>query len=111
MKPHKLYRLALLTVGSVLVAHTILASPARAGGGDAPDAVATAEYANCSTESADSNGNQPNPEANRKCKQKPRILDWRDWSQPQVQGNNLCREHLNGNTVCLTAQSAAKLRW
>ena len=111
MKQPKLSRLALLTVFSVLVYHGIVASPARAGGGDLRDAATTAETANCSTEPiADASGNSPNAEANRKCKQKPRTFDWRYWSQPASHGQNLCREHL-GNTVCLTSTSATKLRW
>ena len=112
MKPLKLYRLALLTVSSVLFYHNMLASPASAGGFDPPESSASIESANCLTAPAeDSDGDQPSLEAKRKCKQKPRTMDWRYWSQPFSQGKNLCREHLNGNTVCLTSESAARLRW
>lgn len=111
MRQLKPYRLALLTVFSVLVYHNILAFPARAGGFDPPDS-ATTESANCLTApTEDSDGDQPNREAKRKCKKEPQTLDWRYWSQPSSQGNNRCREHPNGNTVCLTSESAAKLRW
>jgi len=110
MQQPKLYRLALLTVFSVLLYHGIVTSPARAGGGDPPDSATATD--NCDTEpSADDNGDTPNATVIRKCQPKPRTFDWQDWSQPTPQGQDRCREHLNGNTVCLTSASAAKLHW
>ncbi|MBD2097703.1 hypothetical protein H6F90_21640 [Trichocoleus sp. FACHB-591] len=111
MKPPKLYRLVPLTVVSVLVYHNVLALPAGAGGFDPPESAAT-ESVSCLTEPvANSDSNPPNPEAQRKCKQKPRTFDWRYWNQPVSQNKNLCREDIDGNTVCLTSISAARLRW
>jgi len=112
MKQLKLCRLALLTVLGVLVYHNILASPVSAGGFDAPTSTPMTEFTDCSPEPlAVSDSEQSNPTAKPQCQRKPRTLDWRYWSQPISQGNNLCREHLNGNTVCLTPTSAAMLRW
>jgi len=36
--------------------------------------------------------------------------DWRNWSEPYVDGDSICREN-NGDLACLTPTSAGNLRW
>ncbi len=36
--------------------------------------------------------------------------DWRNWGQPYIDGDSICRER-NGDLACLTPTSAEYLRW
>lgn len=38
------------------------------------------------------------------------LLNWKDWSQPYIDRDNVCREN-NGNIVCLSAESARYMHW
>ncbi|MEP0873111.1 hypothetical protein NDA01_25440 [Trichocoleus desertorum AS-A10] len=100
MKQHRLHVLPLLPIISVLLYHTILASPASAGGSDSPRSTQITEDAQL----------DKMLNAKNELKEQFQTFDWRHWSQPYSKGDNLCREH-DGNIVCLTLEALKKLRW
>lgn len=102
---------ALLLSGTLSLLSSSLALPAHAGGGDSPDEPTEATIENssliCEPVSNQDSANQ----SKRKCKQRPRLTDWRDWNAIHSDGKNFCREHNNGNIVCLSPAQAQQLRW
>lgn len=50
------------------------------------------------------------PDVQQMCSQQTQMLNWQRWSQPYFQGEALCRDR-SSNVICLTPQSAQKLRW